>query len=202
MRNKEQYAHTLSCSLRLGLGCSRLSTTLSKSILLESCKQTGFPVSRQRGGGRCPGWRGTGPCSIRARQTMAPQYTDFLSIAHWAQLHILMDQIGPLTSDFSSVGHSYNLLKNLWQGVSEVVLKHLRNSSECWQLLQITNVAQRVVNTLWLCTRGYCIPCCLLQGSPPPSLSYWITSRNSFNTVFHKRTKKQHFWNTSEELNI
>ncbi len=34
-----------------GLGCSRVFTTLSRSILLGSCKQTEFPVASQRGGG-------------------------------------------------------------------------------------------------------------------------------------------------------
>ncbi len=36
------------------LGCSRLSTTLSRSILVESRKQTKFPVARQGGGGWVP----------------------------------------------------------------------------------------------------------------------------------------------------
>jgi hypothetical protein len=38
-----------------------------------------------------------------AKQGMALQHTDFSCIAHWTQLHILMDRMGPLTSDFSSV---------------------------------------------------------------------------------------------------
>ncbi len=54
-----------------GLGCSQLSTTLSRSILVESCQQTEFPVARQGGGrvlwvegDRCPEWRGTGALGV------------------------------------------------------------------------------------------------------------------------------------------
>jgi hypothetical protein len=86
-----------------GLGCLQLSSTLSRSILVDSCWQTEFPVARQGGGGRCPGWRGTGPCSIWARQVIALQHTGFNCAAHRTQLHILIIQMGPPTSDFSSV---------------------------------------------------------------------------------------------------
>jgi hypothetical protein len=40
---------------------------------------------------------------------IALQHIDFLCIAHWTQQHIIMDRMGPLTSDFSSVGHRYQL---------------------------------------------------------------------------------------------
>jgi hypothetical protein len=57
-----------------GLGCSQMFTTLSRFILLGSYKQTELPVVRKRKRGGCPGWWGTGPCSIWAREGIAEQY--------------------------------------------------------------------------------------------------------------------------------
>ncbi len=83
-----------------GLGCS-----LSRSILVESCRQTEFPVPGM-GGGQVP-WVER----VRALLHMGQAGHSFT--AHWLLLRStlnttarLTDWMGLLTSDFSHVGHS------------------------------------------------------------------------------------------------
>jgi hypothetical protein len=75
------------------------------------------------GGGRCPGWRGTGLCSTwfhMGQAGRAPQYTDFFCIAHWTQLHIWRTGQGPLTPHFFPVGHRMYIIHSshvtVWLG--------------------------------------------------------------------------------------
>jgi hypothetical protein len=67
-----------------GLGCSRsIRCALSRSISLESCKKTEFPVTWLGGGGECPGWRGAGLCSTWFHMGQAGQS----STVHQLLLH-------------------------------------------------------------------------------------------------------------------
>jgi hypothetical protein len=47
----------------------------------ESCAPTMDTTDKERGGG-CSGWRGSGPCSIWAKQGTSLQHTDSFYIAH------------------------------------------------------------------------------------------------------------------------
>jgi hypothetical protein len=79
------------------LHCPGLSLLRDTSRLSPQCQ------ADKRGGG-CPGWRGSGPCLIWAKQGTSLHHTDFSCIAHWTQLYILMDWMGPLTPDSSLSG--------------------------------------------------------------------------------------------------
>ncbi len=86
-----------------GLGCSWVSTTLSRFILLWSCKQTESPVAREEGGGRVPWVEGGRSLFIMGQAGL-----------HWLLFHSILntsahltDRLGLLTTDSSSVGHSW-----------------------------------------------------------------------------------------------
>ncbi len=105
MRNKEQYLLTPSRGHRFWVG---LPASVHCTVQVHPCWEllVDWVPSTQtdKEGGRCAGWRGSGPCSIWAKQSTSLQHIDFSCIAHWAQLYILMDRMEPLTPGPSPSG--------------------------------------------------------------------------------------------------
>jgi hypothetical protein len=119
MRNKEQYAHTLSCSCRFRIRPLTNEHQPSSSFL-EDASILNPKWLDWTGRGRCPGWRGTGLCSKWFHMGQAGQS----STVHQLLLHStlnttahLTDWSGPRTPDFFPVRHStiwiIDILKNL-----------------------------------------------------------------------------------------